>query len=389
MRVALVHDWLNGMRGGEQVLQAIASIFPRARIYTLFCDREKISSELNNHEINTSFIQNIPKRKLYYRYFLPLFPRAIERFNFNDTDLVISSSHCVAKGAVAGDGTLHICYCHSPMRYVWDRFDDYFPKDRLNPIKYKIIATLAERLRKWDRESCGRVDLFIANSSFVRRRIQNYYNRPARVIHPPVDTEYFTPGRNQNDGYYLVAGALVPYKRINLVIEAFRGSKEELVVIGDGPDFGRLVNNAPENVKFTGWVDRETLREYYRGCKALVFPGVEDFGIVPVEAQSCGKPVIAFAEGGIDDTVIGPLVDKIDGFDGFKSGLFFKNQTVEDIRKALKAFPTLSFDSQEIRRHAARFSRENFFIQMNELLAEAVGLFRKQGKVKLEERLAN
>ncbi len=389
MRVALVHDWLNGMRGGEQVLQAIASIFPRARIYTLFCDREKISSELNNHEINTSFIQNLPKRKQYYRYFLPLFPRAIERFNFNDTDLVISSSHCVAKGAVAGDGTLHICYCHSPMRYVWDRFDDYFPKDRLNPIKYKIIATLAERLRKWDRESCGRVDLFIANSSFVRRRIRNYYNRPARVIHPPVDTEYFTPGRNQNDGYYLVAGALVPYKRINLVIEAFRGSKEELVVIGDGPDFGRLVNDAPENVKFTGWVDRETLREYYRGCKALIFPGVEDFGIVPVEAQSCGKPVIAFAEGGINDTVIGPLVDKIDGFDGFKSGLFFKNQTVEDIRKALKAFPTLSFDSQEIRRHAARFSRENFFIQMNELLAEAVGLFRKQGKVKLEERLAN
>ncbi len=387
MRVALVHDWLNGMRGGEQVLQAIATIFPRARIYTLFCDPETISSELNNHEINTSFIQNLPKRRQYYRYFLPLFPRAIERFNFNDTDLVISSSHCVAKGAIAGDGTLHICYCHSPMRYVWDRFDDYFPKERLNPIKYKIISALSERLRKWDRESSRRVDLFIANSNFVRWRIEKYYNRPAHVIHPPVDTEYFTPGRDKNDGYYLVAGALVPYKRIDLVIEAFRNSSEELVVIGDGPDFARLVNNAPANVKFTGWIDRETLREYYRGCRALIFPGVEDFGIVPVEAQSCGKPVIAYAEGGIKDTVIGPLVDEIDRFDGFKSGLFFKKQTVDEITAALKAFSTLNFDSEKIRSHAVKFSRDNFFAQMNEFLTEAVSLFRNQGKVKLEEQL--
>lgn len=389
MRVALVHDWLNGMRGGEQVLQAIASIFPRARIYTLFCDPETISSELNNHEINTSFIQNLPRRKQYYRYFLPLFPGAIQRFNFNDTDLVISSSHCVAKGAVTGDGTLHICYCHSPMRYVWDRFDDYFPRGSLNPVKYKMIAAVAGRLRKWDKGSCGRVDLFIANSNFVRWRIENYYNRPARVIHPPVDTEYFTPGKSRNDGFYLVAGALVPYKRIDLVIEAFRGSSEELVVIGDGPDFARLVNDAPKNVKFTGWIDRETLRDYYRGCKALIFPGVEDFGIVPVEAQSCGKPVIAYAEGGINDTVIGPSVDEINRFEGFRSGLFFKNQTVEEITKAVKAFSNLSFDSQEIRRHAAGFSKENFFTRMNELLIEAVSLFRKQGKIKLEERLIN
>lgn len=389
MRVALVHDWLNGMRGGEQVLQALASIFPRAEIYTLFCDPDKISRELKNHQINTSFIQNLPRRRQYYRYFLPLFPLAVERFNFNDTNLVVSSSHCVAKGAVAGDGTLHICYCHSPMRYVWDRFDDYFPKDRLNPVKYKIIATLAKHLRKWDRESSGRVDLFIANSSFVRQRIENYYNRPANVIHPPVDTQYFTPGRSRNNGYFLVAGALVPYKRIDLVIEAFRGSGEELVVTGDGPDFSRLVNDAPENVKFTGWVDRETLRDYYRGCKALIFPGVEDFGIVPVEAQSCGKPVIAFAEGGINDTVIGPSIEEIDRFEGFKSGLFFKNQTAEDIRKALRAFPSLSFDPGEIRRHTARFSRENFFAQMNELLTEAVGLFRRQGKLKLEEHFTN
>lgn len=389
MRVALVHDWLNGMRGGEQVLQAIATIFPRARIYTLFCDPETISSELNNHEIKTSFIQNLPKRKQYYRYFLPLFPRAIERFNFNDTDLVISSSHCVAKGAVTGENTLHICYCFSPMRYVWDRFDDYFRKDRINPIKYRFISYMAKRLRTWDRKSSRRVDLFIADSNFVRKRIKEYYQRPSKVIFPPVDTDFYTPGPSGRQGYFLLAGAMVPYKKGDIVIEAFKGLDEKLVVTGDGPELIRLANMASRNVEFTGWIDRETLRDYYRGCSALIFPGVEDFGIIPVEAQSCGKPVIAYAEGGIKDTVIGPLVDEIDRFDGFKSGLFFKNQTVEEITKALKVFSDLSFDSEEIRRHAAGFSKENFFSRMNELLTEAVSLFRKQGKIKLEERLVN
>ena len=387
MVVALVHDWLNGMRGGESVLQAIASIFPRAGIYTLFCDPDTISPELNKHVITTSFIQNLPGRKKHYRYYLPLFPRAIESIDLKDSDLVISSSHCVAKGALTGQENLHICYCHSPMRYVWDRFDDYFPKNGMNTLKFKTISYFAKRLREWDIRSSGRVDLFIANSNFVRARIKNYYNRPAKVIYPPVDTQYYTPGGGGNEDYYLAAGALVPYKKIDLVIEAFRGLDEKLIVVGDGPELPRLANIASRNVKFIGWVDRETLRDYYRGCKALIFPGVEDFGIIPVEAQACGKPVIAYAEGGITDTVIGPSLEEAQGYSGFKSGLFFRNQTIGEIRRALKIFPSINFDPSAIREHAARFSKERFFSEINEFLNEAVGLFKNQGKFKLEERL--
>lgn len=389
MRVALVHDWLNGMRGGEQVLRAIASIFPRVTIYTLFCDPEKISADLKKHEIKTSFIQNLPKRKQHYRYYLPFFPRAIERFRFDETDVLISSSHCVAKGAVGSDYTLHICYCHSPMRYVWDRFGDYFPREKLNPVKYMIISKLASRLRKWDVQSARRVDLFIANSQFVRQRIENCYGRPARVIYPPVDVDYFTPGSTGEGEYYLVAGALVPYKKIDLVVEAFRGLGRKLVVIGDGPDFSRLVNNAPRNVSFTGWVDRESLRDYYRECRALIFPGVEDFGIVPVEAQACGKPVIAFGEGGVLETVSGSFVDEADGGHDSQTGIFFRSQTTEALCKALKLIESRHFNPLTIRESVMRFSEKRFFDELNGFLTEVISYFRKEGKLRLEERFIN
>lgn len=389
MRVALVHDWLNGMRGGEKVLEAFAAIFPESKIYTLFCDPEKISAELKKHRIATSFIQHIPKWKKYYRHFLPLFPKAIERFNFDNVDLVISSSHCVAKGAVVGNNTLHICYCHSPMRYVWDRFDDYFPRDKINFLRYKFIQTVANHIRKWDIKTSARVDLFIANSTFVQWRINKYYGRPARVIYPPVETDYFTPSPTRSEDYFLIVGAIVPYKKISLVIEAFRGLKEKLVIIGDGPDLFKLMNESPKNVTFTGWLDKENLRQYYRNCRALIFAGVEDFGITPVEAQACGKPVIAFYEGGVRDTVNGPVIDNLESCDSPMTGLFFKNQTVEALRDALKAFSKLNFDANEIRKNALRFSNKNFYSQIKDFLTEAVGIFRQQGKFKLEARLIN
>ena len=387
MRTALVHDWLNGMRGGENVLEAIASIFPRSRIYTLFCDPDKISPDLLKHEIITSFIQDLPKRRSHYRHYLPLFPMAMERFDFKDFDVIISTSHCVAKGAKTGQSNLHICYCFSPMRYVWDRFDDYFPRDKMNRVKYRIVSMLASRMREWDKRTSKRVDLFIADSNFVNARIRDYYGRPSLVIHPPVDTDYFTPGGAGDGNYYLMAGALVPYKRVDLAIEAFRNFPDELVVTGDGPDFMRLVNNAPSNVRFTGWIDRETLREYYRGCKALLFPGVEDFGIVPVEAQACGKPVIAFGEGGIFDTVIGPYADQADNYDGFKSGIFFKSRTSRAIRDAIRKFESSAFDFASIREHALRFSKARFFREFNGFLEESVGIFRNSGKEMIERRL--
>ncbi|MEE9553626.1 MAG: glycosyltransferase [candidate division Zixibacteria bacterium] len=389
MRVALVHDWLNGMRGGENVLQAFSSIFPRSVIYTLFCDPEMISADLKKHDIKTSFIQNFPLRQKHYRHFLPLFPRAIESFEFKNTDLVISSSHCVAKGAVTGKNTLHICYCHSPMRYVWDRFDDYFPKSEINPVRYKAIKYLTNRLRRWDKQTSGRVDLYLANSNFVKDRIKNYYNRPAKVIHPPVDTNFYTPESSKEESYFLLAGAMVPYKKGEIVIEAFRGVGEKLIVTGDGPELPRLANMASKNVEFTGWIDRETLRKYYQGCRALIFPGVEDFGIIPVEAQACGKPVIAYGKGGILDTVKAPDLENAGQFDGFKSGLFFNKQTPEEIRRAVKVFSSMEFDHEAIRNHTVGFSNERFYKEMNVFLNESVGIFRKQGKVKLEERLIN
>ena len=371
MRVALVHDWLNGMRGGEHVLESIADLFPEAEIFTLFCDPEKISEKIKSHKITTSFIQNLPLRKSRYRHYLPFFPRAIERFNFDGFDIVISTSHCVAKGAVTGQNTLHICYCFSPMRYVWDRFDDYFPKDKINPIRYRFISFVAKRLRKWDKRTSDRVDLFIADSNFVKRRIKSFYGRPSEVIFPPVDIDFFTPDSSPEYGYYLLAGAMVQYKKGDIVIEAFSGLDDKLVVTGDGPEFDRLKNMATDNIKFTGWIDNEKLRDCYRRCKALLFPGVEDFGIIPVEAQACGKPVIAYGEGGALDTVIGPTIGNYENHQGFKSGLFFNEQTPGSIRAALNIFSGMKFDSESIVRHSGKFSKKNFSESMANFVSRA------------------
>lgn len=389
MKVALVHDWLNGMRGGEKVLEALSLKFPMANIFTLFCDNEKISEQLNKHEITTSFIQNLPKRGSLYRYYLPLFPRAIEKLDVSDYDVLLSSSHCVAKGIKPKVDSLHICYCHSPMRYVWDRFDDYFPQKEMNWPKFQTIKIITSRLRKWDRNTAGRVDLYLANSNFVKKRIETYYGRPSKVIFPPVDTDYFTPGDSPMNEYYLLAGAMVPYKKGEIVIEAFRDLDEKLIVIGEGPEMARLAKLATENITFTGWLGSEKLREYYRGCKALIFPGVEDFGIVPVEAQACGKPVIAYSEGGILDTVVGPSIDNHETYKGFKSGLFFKEQTARAVCEAVRIFGKMKFDSDAIVNHSRQFSKGRFSSELNIFINNAIEFFRANGKTGLEERMIN
>ena len=388
MKVALVHDWLNGMRGGEFVLEAIGEIYPDAEIFTLFFDPENLSEKIKSHKINTSFIQNLPLRKKHYRHYLPLFPGAIERFDLKNFDMVISSSHSVAKAAMAGSGKLHICYCHSPMRYVWDRFDDYFPRSEINIFRYQFIRQIASRLRRWDRRTAARVDLFVANSSFVKWRINEYYNRPAVVLHPPVDTRFYTPAAEDKGDYFLTAGALVPYKKTELIIEAFRNINEKLVVTGDGPEFKKLVYAAPDNVEFTGWLDREKLRDYYRNCKALIYAGVEDFGIIPVEAQACGKPVIAYGRGGLLDTVIGPSIKNYHDHRGFKSGLFFDEQSPGSISRALEVFQTLEFNSADIAGNAQNFSREIFTSSFQDLISRALDTITNHGKTGFEERMS-
>jgi glycosyltransferase involved in cell wall biosynthesis len=275
------------------------------------------------------------------------------------------------------------------MRYVWDRFDDYFPKDKTNLIRYQLISFMAGRLRAWDKASSNRVDLFIADSNFVRQRIETYYGRPSKVIFPPVNTDYFIPGASAQNEYYLLAGAMVPYKKGEIVIEAFRGLDSKLIVIGEGPDMAKLAKLTAENIEFTGWLNSEKLREYYRGCKALIFPGVEDFGIVPVEAQSCGKPVIAYGEGGILDTVVGPSIDNYETFKGFKSGLFFKEQTAQAVQEAVRTFVKMKFDSNAIVNHARQFSKERFSSELNIFINRAIETFRASGKEGLEERMIN
>lgn len=344
-RVAIVHDWLNGMRGGEKTLEAILELFPRADIFTLLLDREKISDTISQRKITTSFIQRLPLAQSSYRYLLPLFPKAVESFDLSGYDLVISTSHCVAKGARPPNGAMHVCYCFSPMRYAWVFQEEYFGR---GPVRRVLLRPVLDWLKRWDRRTSRRVHHFVAISKTVAERIARFYGRDSTVIHPPVDTTFFSPGGEQQDSF-LVVSALVPYKRVDLAIRAFNKLRLPLVVIGDGPDYRRLKAMAGGTVSFRGWVSDKEVREAYQGCRALVFPGVEDFGLTPVEAQACGKPVIAFAEGGVTESVREGV-----------TGLFFHEQTVEALLAAVRAFQTMRLDPALARENSLRFSREVF-----------------------------
>ena len=344
-RVAIVHDWLNGMRGGERVLEAVLELFPDAEVFTLLLEREKISAAIRRRKITTSFIQHIPLAKSNYRYLLPLFPAAVESFDLSGYDLVISTSHCVAKGVKTPPNAMHVCYCLSPMRYVWVFREEYFGKSRW---KNLLLSPVFARLKSWDTRSSRRVDHFVAISRTVADRIARFYRRKSEVIFPPVDTDFFVPGEKQAD-FFLVVSALVPYKRVDLAIKVFNELRLPLVVIGDGPEYRRLKRIAGNTVSFRGWVSNEEVREAYQTCRALIFPGLEDFGLTPVEAQACGRPVIALARGGATESV----QDSI-------TGIFFSEQSVPSLKAAVTAFQHMRFDPALGRRNSLRFSRQTF-----------------------------
>lgn len=369
MRVALVHDWFTVYAGAERVVEQMLKVFPQAEVYAVVDFLEGGGREfLQGKKVHTSFIQNLPGARKRYRTYLPLMPLAIEQFDLRGYDLIISSSHAVAKGVITGPDTLHISYIHSPPRYAWDLQHQYLEEAALSKgIKGALARGLMHYLRLWDSLAGQRPDVLVANSHYIARRIQKAYRRKAEVIYPPVNTDVFTLEQNKGD-FYLTASRMVPYKRMDLIVEAFAQTPDrKLVVIGDGPEFPKVQAKAKgtSNVQLMGYQPFEVLRDHMRRAKAFVFAAEEDFGIAPVEAQACGTPVIAFGRGGAAETILAG-----------ETGVFFREQSVESLIAAIKEFEKLSFDPLRVRRNAERFSAERFRSEFAALVEREWDRFR-------------
>jgi glycosyltransferase involved in cell wall biosynthesis len=362
IKVALVHDWLTGMRGGEYVLEAIAELFPRADLFTLLYIPGKISPVLTTLKRHTSLLSKVPQIEKRYRSFLPVMPCLIEKFDLQGFDLIVSSSHCVAKGIRKPADSVHVSYVHAPMRYMWDRFDDYFSAEKAS-LPVRLAARLARKpLQNWDRKvsTAERVDMLVANSRFIGEQVQRAYGRQSKVVYPFANAKRFDlprqPGKN-----YLMVTAFAPYKRVDLAIEAFNRLKLPLLIVGAGQDEQKLRKLAGPTVDFLGQLSNQAIAELYSKCRAFVFPGVEDFGITPLEAMAAGSPVIAYAQGGALETVTS------------STGIFFEEQTVEALMEAVQKIEKgeVSFSEEDCRARAAEFSRERFQQELAKAIREA------------------
>ena len=358
-RVVLAHDWLTGMRGGERVLEWLCRGFPEAPIFSLICNPPAVSETIRTHSIHTSWLQRVPGIFRFYRYFLPFFPGAVDRWRAPEAELVISTSHCIAKGLRPPPGARHLCYCFTPMRYAWVFYREYFGG---NPLKAKVLHPLLARLRDWDRRTLDRVDRFVTLSRHVQKRIRAFYGREAAVVYPPVNTEYFTPAAVEPGGFDLIVSALVPYKRLDLAVHAYTRLGYPLKIAGTGTEYPALRRIAGPKIEFLGWCSDAKIRDLYRRCRALVFPGEEDFGIVPVEVQACGRPVIAFARGGVLESVAEN-----------ETGIFFPDQTEDSLLAAVESGAARAWDPAAIRRSAERFSASHFIRGLDEQIHQCLG----------------
>ncbi len=364
-KVAIVHDWLTGMRGGEKVLDAICELYPEAVIYTLVHVKGSVSERIESHPIHCSAVQRLPKAGEFYRQYLPLFPMMIETFDLDRYDLVISSSHCAAKSVIRSASATHVCYCHSPMRYAWDQFDSYFGPAQVGPVRSRLLRPVLAHLARWDAATAHRVDRFLANSQYVAGRIRRYYNRGSTVVHPPVDTIFYRrPASALPQPFqptFLIVSALVPYKRLDVAIAACRKVGAGLKIVGRGPEESRLRALSTSEVDFLGWRTNEEIRDLYREATAVLLPGTEDFGMVPVEAQACGTPVVALGHGGACETVQ----------DGV-TGILVANDSVDAFADGLERVRSLERDPDACRAHAERFSRAHFMTNFQHAVADAL-----------------
>lgn len=386
MKIAIIHDWLTGMRGGEKCLEVFCRLYPEADLFTLLHIPGSVSSIIETRKIHTSFLQLLPFVEKKYRHFLPLMPLAIEKFDLTGYDLVLSSSHCVAKGVIPGKKTLHISYCYTPMRYIWDQYEQYFNRTASGILTSTAMGLIAPGLRRWDVRSSKRVDEFVAISRHVQKRIKKYYHRESTVIYPPVDSTFYSPTGERGEDFYLIVSAFAPYKRLDLAVEAFNELGYPLVIIGEGQSAEYLRSIAGPNIQFRGWLSNEEIRTCYARCRAFVFCGEEDFGITPLEAQCMGKPVIGFAKGGLLETVI-PDRQTWKSETGISeektchpTGVFFHQQTPDALITAIRHFEKVEdrFESEVIRNHALAFDLNIFSDRIWEFIEDRYRLRKHQ-----------
>ncbi len=380
LRVAIVHEWLVDYSGSERVVEQMLNVFPQADLYAqVEFLPDKLRGFIRNKKVTTSFIQKLPKARTKYRAYLPLMPLAVEQFDLSGHDLVISSNHAVAKGVITGPDQLHVCMCYSPIRYAWDLTHQYLRESGLTKgPKGWLAKIILHRIRMWDCRTANGVDEFIAISNYIARRIEKTYRRPSKVIYPPVDTDAFKLKIEKED-FYLTVSRMVPYKRVDLIVEAFsRMPDKKLVVIGDGPDFRKVRQKAGANVELLGFRELETVRDYMQRARAFVFAAREDFGIVPVEAQSCGTPVIAYGRGGALETVI----------EG-KTGIFFNEQNPDCIIDAVNRFEKMRnrLDPREIQSNAQRFSIKRFESEFRQFMKKTIDLHYARQTAPAPQRL--
>jgi glycosyltransferase involved in cell wall biosynthesis len=367
MKVAIVHDWYDTPGGAEKVIQALLEIYPDADLFALvdFFDKQDRDRYLFGKSVNVSFIQKLPFASSKFRFYLSLFPIAIEQFDLSPYDLVISSSHAVAKGVITSTQQLHISYIYSPMRYAWDMYHTYLKAHNITGLKALILKYTLHKIRIWDYASSTRVDKFVSISTLIQQRVQKYYRRKSHIIFPPVDCDKFTLHTKKQD-YFITASRLVPYKKVKMIVEAFNINSLPLKVVGSGEEFEAIKKIAKPNIEIIGYCEEEELIKLMQNAKAFVYAAYEDFGIVPVEAMSCGTPVIAYAKGGIQDTVL----DK-------KTGLLYQHQNIESLNQAIKEFDNIDFDYQSIAEHAKKFSKQNFQQQIKQFIDDSLKAHHK------------